>query len=485
MIVYSLLTGVEIDIQEIIFNDLVTRLTNKPRKKYVAYPRFLSCVLEHLLGFEYTQDKALGSIPLVLSKLNYHLNTSKVPPIELTEFMPSVVNHQASVSPTPSLEKSGQEKERKSHQRPQSVSSDQIIDPQDAKGNKKTPLSWDCIPHNPKMVLANPKFYLKEKTTDPKDLEGNKQPADKGFQSTSDEGILKSQPLPEGYPTDSKDLERNTQLAGMGLPFTHLDEDTRTYSLYSRLLMEESDDEVKELSHDDIFEAGEYMDDPFSVPSDEETQPPPSTEQPSTAKKHIKSEDSPEPYDSQSLSASLASKPYENYMPATERVLAKTLQSFLEVLYAQVAKDNLAKHEDKVLDVAEAYTKNSSNLTELLTLVNDLDLPSIKYTIESLHEAVTLNDHLGKPLKDKHSMLLQEVCLDQHLPLLEFMEMLRRENSAHTVSISPFVPSPEPSLEKKAEEKIETPSHIEGEQEDKDTNKDPQITQPEPIQTII
>nr|GEW16731.1 hypothetical protein [Tanacetum cinerariifolium] len=39
MIVYSLLTGTKIDdIKEIIFNDLVIRLTDKPKKKYVAYP---------------------------------------------------------------------------------------------------------------------------------------------------------------------------------------------------------------------------------------------------------------------------------------------------------------------------------------------------------------------------------------------------------------------------------------------------------------
>ncbi|GJX38527.1 hypothetical protein Tco_0251830 [Tanacetum coccineum] len=106
-----------------------------------------------------------------------------------------------------------------------------------------------------------------------------------------------------------------------------------------------------------------------------------------------------------------------------------TLQGFSEVLYAQVAEDKWAKHEEaassyadlkwevedfhettfgvasntdevqnavkedptlnkKVLDVAEAYTKNSSNLIELLTLVKDLDFSSIKSTIESLHVVV-------------------------------------------------------------------------------------------------
>ncbi|GJZ93390.1 hypothetical protein Tco_0665455 [Tanacetum coccineum] len=106
----TLLTRAKIDIGKINFNDLVTRLIDKPRKKYVAYPRFLSCVLKHLLGSEYTQDKALGFIPSVLSKLNYHRNSSEVPPIELMKFMLSVVKHQALVSPTPSLEKVGKKK---------------------------------------------------------------------------------------------------------------------------------------------------------------------------------------------------------------------------------------------------------------------------------------------------------------------------------------------------------------------------------------
>ncbi|GJZ88728.1 hypothetical protein Tco_0660510 [Tanacetum coccineum] len=110
MIFYNLFTRAKIHIGVIIFNDLVIRITDKPRKKYVAYLRFLSCVLEHLLGSEYTQDKALGSIYSVMSKLNYHRNSSEVPPNELTEYMLSVVNHQALMSPTPSVEKLGKKK---------------------------------------------------------------------------------------------------------------------------------------------------------------------------------------------------------------------------------------------------------------------------------------------------------------------------------------------------------------------------------------
>ncbi|GJR97870.1 hypothetical protein Tco_0270044 [Tanacetum coccineum] len=94
MIALSLLTEMKIDIGDIIYNDLVTRLTNTPRKKYVAYLRSISCVLERLLNTYYTQDAALGSTPLVLT----------------------------SMSPTPSLEKVGKKKKSQTITKPKPTS---------------------------------------------------------------------------------------------------------------------------------------------------------------------------------------------------------------------------------------------------------------------------------------------------------------------------------------------------------------------------
>ncbi|GJR88002.1 hypothetical protein Tco_0212013 [Tanacetum coccineum] len=117
--------------------------------------------------------------------------------------------------------------------------------------------------------------------------------------------------------------------------------------------------------------------------------------------------------DSESSSCSETLKPFDNYMPLIERVLVRNLQGISKVLYAHVAEDNREKHEEaassyadlkwsiedfhtttfrnydnidaslinyekiltkfkfdhNVLKAAEAYTKNSTNLTELLTLV--------------------------------------------------------------------------------------------------------------------
>ncbi|GKA97092.1 hypothetical protein Tco_0824986 [Tanacetum coccineum] len=157
MMVFSLLTRTKIDIGEIIYTDLVIRLLETLRKKYVAYHRFILFVLERLLNTDYTQDITLGSTPSVLSKQNFNRNSSKVQPIELTEYMLSVVNHQALVSPTSSLEKVSKKKKSqtvtkhkpklqcheasgvppKAMDTSHSVSSRQSIDPQDTAGNKQ------------------------------------------------------------------------------------------------------------------------------------------------------------------------------------------------------------------------------------------------------------------------------------------------------------------------------------------------------------
>ncbi|GKE77278.1 hypothetical protein Tco_1543398 [Tanacetum coccineum] len=104
LIAYCLLIGTKVD-GEIIYSDLITRLTYKSRQKYVSYPRFVSCALEVLLGTEYTQDDKFGSLPNVLSNSNFTKDLSKVIPIEFTASMIAVTNLESSVSPLPFLER--------------------------------------------------------------------------------------------------------------------------------------------------------------------------------------------------------------------------------------------------------------------------------------------------------------------------------------------------------------------------------------------
>ncbi|GJW91146.1 hypothetical protein Tco_0168699 [Tanacetum coccineum] len=99
LLAYSLLTRTKVDKAGIIFSDLVTRLTAKSRKKYISYPRFVSCALEVLLGSDYAQDQKFGSLPNALNQSNFTKDPSKVTPIVLTALMIEVVNLKSLVTP--------------------------------------------------------------------------------------------------------------------------------------------------------------------------------------------------------------------------------------------------------------------------------------------------------------------------------------------------------------------------------------------------
>ncbi|GKE91498.1 hypothetical protein Tco_1572593, partial [Tanacetum coccineum] len=90
--------GTKVDIYEIIYSDLITKLTNKSRQKYVSYLRFVSCPLEVLLDSKYTQDKSFRSSHTILSNSNFSKDPSKVTYIKLTAFMVAVNNHEKSVA---------------------------------------------------------------------------------------------------------------------------------------------------------------------------------------------------------------------------------------------------------------------------------------------------------------------------------------------------------------------------------------------------
>ncbi|GKD42725.1 hypothetical protein Tco_1267370 [Tanacetum coccineum] len=115
--------------------------------------------LNMLLGSKYSQDLKFRSFPNALSQSNFTKDPSKVTPIELTASMIEVINLESSVTPLPYSVK---------------------------KGKKKSQT---------------------------------------GFHSSLDEDTRSSNPLPEGKLTDPKDSEGNKQPADMGLPATHPDED--------------------------------------------------------------------------------------------------------------------------------------------------------------------------------------------------------------------------------------------------------------------
>ncbi|GJX12638.1 hypothetical protein Tco_0204396 [Tanacetum coccineum] len=111
-------------------------------------------------------------------------------------------------------------------------------------------------------------FLFEEKPINPKDSEGNMYPADKGLAATNpDEGISTSHPLPEGTLTDPKDLRRTIQLTNRGLPST-IELISHGASL---TLLEDSNDEIKELSDEEMYEAREEMDDPLLIANEDKS----------------------------------------------------------------------------------------------------------------------------------------------------------------------------------------------------------------------
>ncbi|GJZ82142.1 hypothetical protein Tco_0647136 [Tanacetum coccineum] len=180
LITYSFITRTKVDIGEIIYSDLVTKLLNKSRLRYVSYPRFISCALKVLLGLEYTQNENFGYLPSIMSNFNFSKDPSKVTETQLTAHMIAVNNEKNSVSPLPLF------------------------------ATKKKGKNQTVTPTLPKSQGPEAFGVLSKKRKHPKP---KKTPSET-------KGTCKSQPLPEGTTTDPKDLRGNDQLADKGLPST-------------------------------------------------------------------------------------------------------------------------------------------------------------------------------------------------------------------------------------------------------------------------
>ncbi|GKC56965.1 hypothetical protein Tco_1084563, partial [Tanacetum coccineum] len=229
LLAYCLIIGTEVDIGEII-NDLVTKLLNKSRLKYVSYPRFISCALQVLLGSNYTQDEKFGFLPGILRNSNFTKDPSKVTAIELTAHMIAINNRRDSVSPLPLFAKP---KKGKSHTVTPTLPKSQgpkasgaLSKKRQKPKSKNPPTETKVIP--PKLTEGSEQSHSVSSGTvpDPQDLERNIQLASTGLPSTLDEGTRKSQPLPEGPTTHPKNSWGNIQPLDRDLTSMTCDEGT-------------------------------------------------------------------------------------------------------------------------------------------------------------------------------------------------------------------------------------------------------------------
>ncbi|GJY43265.1 hypothetical protein Tco_0431478 [Tanacetum coccineum] len=256
MIAYCLITGTKVDNGEIIYSDLVTKLTRSLSKKRQK-PKSKKTLTE----------------------------TQVTPPTGPTE----------------------------GSKQSYSVSSGNVPDPQDPKRNIQ--LAGTGLPSTSlDEGIRKSQPFPESTTTDPKDSRGNFQPANKGLPSTaSDEGTVKTTSFPKGPrgDKDSEGLKPPTEpltnlvvdLSGTGAKY-QVDKTQSTRLRYRSLAKNKdktssevepgteilqlttfadvqalllSDDEmVQESDEDDVLEAREEMDEDIP-PIDEEAQSPPQT----------------------------------------------------------------------------------------------------------------------------------------------------------------------------------------------------------------
>ncbi|GKC41769.1 hypothetical protein Tco_1059491 [Tanacetum coccineum] len=411
LLAYSLITGTEVDIGEIIYSDLVTKLLNKSRLKYVSYPRFISCALQVLLGSEYTQDKKFRFLPPILSNSNFTKDPSKVTDIELTAHM--IVGPKASGALSkkrkhpkskipPTETKESPPKPMEGSEQSHSVSSGTVPDSQDLE--RDIQLASTGLPSTLDGGTRQSKPLPEGTTTHHKDSGGNKQPLDRDITSTaSNEGTAKTTPRPEGSLGD-KDSGGNIPPADMEPIHTPITDFSGTGAKYQTCVDIQAfllfDDELdKDSDEEEVLPVGD--DKEVITPLQKQDQPEPS---------HVQ--------ESASDSSSPDLKKFDNILPLTERQLIKYLRKMsrtdklveasmssldrssttISDLYkglnviTQLLKDisNAVKNDpatnQKINEATKTFARISSNVTEVLSLVMGFDFSALLSTVKSIQD---------------------------------------------------------------------------------------------------
>ncbi|GJU42572.1 hypothetical protein Tco_1195529 [Tanacetum coccineum] len=429
LLAYCLITRTEVDIGEIIYSDLVTKLMNKSRQKYISYPIFISCALQVLLGCDYTQD-----CPHFLfgkkKKVKSQIVTPTLPKsqgLEALESLPQKRKNPLSKK-APKKTKATPPKPTEGSEQSHSVSSGTVHDPQDPERNIQ--LVGTGLPSTLNEGTRKSQPLPEGTTTDPKDPRGNDPPAVKKFPSTtSNEGTAKTTPRSEG-PLRDKDSEGNIPPANMEPINPTVADPSVTGAEY-----QESDEE-------EVIAAGDDMEEETQADEEEQQSPSPNKDklEPSHIQQLKNQTLTPQALTSRNLTISFLSlkdnwssiserasiKGYyeENIYhreqtnklvqatmdfldkTATDRVnLLNVLNGVTETLKAiqDAVKDDHVLNK-KVIEATEAYTKNSSALTELLSLVKNFDFQGLKSSVESLQAAaLRQNEYLASWAKQDTS----------------------------------------------------------------------------------
>ncbi|GKB03482.1 hypothetical protein Tco_0831625 [Tanacetum coccineum] len=277
---------------------------------------------------------------------------------------------------------------------------------------------------------------------DPQDLERHIQLASTRLPSTLDEGTRKSQPLPEGTTSNPTDSGGNVQPADTGLPSTASNEGTakamprpegligdkdsegfkppadmepspplmlllQALVLSNRWMKPNPLDRAQE-SDEDILGAGEEVDEDPQATAEQHQSPTPQADKPkSSLSPYTEASDSDsskaavhyanlkasidEYYDENIAHRDQTNKMVEASMSSLDKSstatsdLYKGLNIINELLkdLNNAVKDDPAKNK-KILEATETFTKISTNIIEVLSLVKGFDFSDLRSTVKDL-----------------------------------------------------------------------------------------------------
>ncbi|GJV11273.1 putative ribonuclease H-like domain-containing protein [Tanacetum coccineum] len=271
--------------------------------------------------------------------------------------------------------------------------------------SKKTPSETMVTPPKPTEGSEQSHSVSSGTVPDPQDLKRNIQLAGTRLPSTLNGGTRKSQLLLEGpcRDKDSEGLKPPADMEPQNNPVTDLSWTGAKYQVDETESTRLSDDE-------EVFEAEEDMEEDTQAEEEQHQSPPPNTD---------KSKPYPdqETQESESDTSSPELKKYDNMLPLTERQMVKYLRKVSRVLFNRIVKDQWTHHAEvvvsyanlkasiegyyeenidhkeqsdkdvvkedhvltkKILKATEAYIKNFTHLTELLTLIKNFDFQGLK-----------------------------------------------------------------------------------------------------------
>ncbi|GJW44024.1 hypothetical protein Tco_0072823 [Tanacetum coccineum] len=343
LLAYSLITGTEVDIGEIIYSDLVTKLLNK-----------------FLLG--------------ILRNSNFIKDPSKVNDIELTAHMIVVNSQKDSLSLLPLAAKPKKGKSQTVTPTLPKSQGPEIPGALSKKSkrpkSKRPPTKTKVSPPKPMNGSEQSHSVSSGTVPDPQDLERGIQLANMGLPSTLDEGTRKSKPLPESKPSHEWALDTQPIVLS-------------TYADVGAFLL--SDDK----SEEDILRAGKEMDEEPLVAGIAKTQHqslPLQEKHKEVVVNYADLKSSIDDYYDENIAhQDHTDKLVEASMSSLDKSsntisdLYKGLNIITKLLkeIKNVVKDDSVINK-KITDTTESFTKFSKNITDLQSSVNTLQAHALK-----------------------------------------------------------------------------------------------------------